>query len=152
MSTILAAQADIAAPAERVREILEDFEAYPEWNPFTPRVQTSRVVGEPVVMHVRMKPGGKTRIQRETLRALTAGAPMAWGLDWGRWLHTHREQHVESLEEGRCRYVTTNEFRGWLAPLVMALYRDNIERGFQAVAEALAARAEGAGSTSAPGR
>ena len=142
MSTVIAARTDIAAPAARVWEILADFARYPEWNPFTPRIETSGVPGEPVVMHVRMRPDGPTRIQRETLRQLDAPDRMAWGLDWGPLLHTHRIQRVESLGDGHCRYVTTNEFKGLLAPLVMALYRAHVQRGFDGVARALAARAQ----------
>ena len=39
---------DIAAPAERVWEILTDFDDYPQWNPMIPRMRGELVVGAPL--------------------------------------------------------------------------------------------------------
>jgi uncharacterized protein YndB with AHSA1/START domain len=39
---------DIAAPAELVWSVLIDLERYPQWNPFTVKVESSLRLGEPV--------------------------------------------------------------------------------------------------------
>ena len=49
------AEIEIDAPPERVFDILVDLEAYPDWNPFTPRVESSLEIGAPVHLHVRLR-------------------------------------------------------------------------------------------------
>ena len=42
----------IDAPIEKVWQVLSNFEHYEQWNPFTPKVELSKVIGEPVYLHV----------------------------------------------------------------------------------------------------
>lgn len=42
----------IDAPAESVWNIILDAGHYPDWNPFTPRIDTDFVPGSPIHMHV----------------------------------------------------------------------------------------------------
>lgn len=146
MTTVIEASSEIDAPPERVWSILVDLTGYAEWNPFTPRVDASLRVGDPVVLHVAMKPGRKLLVQREVC---TANDPDARELGWGTTmiapfvLHANRVQRLEPLPGGRTRYYTSDTFSGLLVPLVMALYRADIQRGFDGVARALKAHAEG---------
>jgi hypothetical protein len=143
--TTLEAAAEIDAPPERVWEILEDLGAYAEWNPFTPRIDASLVPGEPVVLHVAMRPGRPLLVQREVC---TAHDPVRRELGWGMTLgarfllRADRVQRVEAGPGGGARYYTADTFSGLLTPLVMALYRADIQRGFEGVARALKERAE----------
>ena len=52
--TTLTTSIDIDAPIEKVWSILTDFEGYSEWNQFTPSVETSGRIGEPVHLQVRL--------------------------------------------------------------------------------------------------
>lgn len=142
---------DIDAPVDHVWSILVDLARYREWNPFTPRVDASLVPGEPVVLHVAMKPGRRLLVQREVC---TANDPARRELGWGTTmgapfvLHANRVQRLTELPGGRTRYFTADTFAGLLVPIVMGLYRADIQRGFDGVARALKERAEkGAAST-----
>jgi hypothetical protein len=141
---------EIAAPAERVWQILCDLDRYPEWNPFTPKVETDRVVGHPIVLHVDFG-GRRPRRQVEIVRRWEPGVELRWGVTMGPawWFRAERWQRVEPLGEGRCRYATEDAFEGMFAPVVLALYRAKVQRGFEAVAAALARRAEQAHSPTA---
>jgi len=136
------ATAEIAAPAERVWSILCDLDRYAEWNPFTPRAETDRVVGHPIVLHVDF--GGRRPMRRvETVRRFDPGVELRWGMTMGPgwWFRAERWQRVDVLGPERCRYATGDEFEGLFAPVVYASYGAKVRRGFEAVARALAARA-----------
>jgi hypothetical protein len=145
MTIRIQAQSDIDAPIEQVWSILLDLERYAEWNPFTPRIDATLVVGEPVVLHVAMKPGRKRLVQREQCSANDpVGFELGWGMTMGApWLlRANRVQRLTRRPDGGTHYFTEDVFDGALVPLVMALYGADIQRGFEGVARALAVRAE----------
>lgn len=136
-STIAAEPIDIDAPLARVWEILIDVNQYAHWNPFTPRVETTFEVGSPATLHVVMNPRQR-RVQYEVITAFEAQRHFAWSsiLPLG-LLRANRWQTVEALDQARTRYHTYETFEGVLVPLVMALYRADVQRGFESVAQAL---------------
>ncbi len=143
MNRTARADIDIEAPSEFVFGVLEDFERYPDWNPFTHRVVLhGRALGSRVELHVRMK--GFERVMNEELRAYEPPHRMGWGVSAlrGVVLEATRYQDVTPLEDARSRYSTYERFDGAIGPLVMALYGKSVEAGFRATAEALKARAE----------
>ena len=141
----IAAQTDIHAPVDRVWRILIDLDRYHEWNPFTTAVESTLRVGQPAVLHVRMRPN-KSVVQVETVSAFEPGARLCWSMKLGAafLLAAERCQILSSLPDGRTRYYTCDEFRGALVPVVMGLYGADIKRGFDGVAQALKRRAEAA--------
>lgn len=132
----------IRAPLEHVWRVLVDFEAYSEWNPFTPGVSTDRVVGGPVTLRVAL--GGMNLTMHERLTRWDEGRAVAWGLRWGkgRILDCDRVQALERVDERTTRYRCHEAFDGLLAPLVHLLYRGPMQTGFDAAADALTRRAE----------
>ena len=133
---------DIEAPAERVWEILMDVEKYGDWNPFTPRVDTSFEIGSPVDLYVNM---GPVKIkQPELIQAVDPPRLLAWGMTMGAHflLFTRREQRLVTTGSASCRYETGDAFSGLLTPLIMLLCGRLIRRGFNDVARALKAHAE----------
>ena len=133
---------EIEAPAERVWDILVDFERYGEWNPFTTRVEASLEIGSPVMLHVRL--GRLKRKQPERIETVEPPHLLAWGTTMGHpvLLSALREQRVEALSETRCRYLTTDATSGLLTPLVALLFGRLIRQGFNDMAAALKTRAE----------
>lgn len=135
---------EIEAPIERVWEVLVDFGRYGEWNPFTTRVDTDSAVGSPADLHVTL---GPLRVkQRERIEVVDPPHLLAWSTKTGHrlLLSARREQRLEVLGEGSCRYVTTDTFRGPLTPLVVLLFGRLVRGGFNSMALALKERAEGA--------
>ena len=139
MAKVYRAEVEINAAAERVWAILIDLDRYADWNPFTPKIETTRVVGDPIVLHVSFDAAPPIR-QVEILRSWAPGEELRWGMTIGpSWLfRAERTQRVEVLSEARCRYVTEDAFAGLLSPLIELLYGARVQRGFEAVAAGLA--------------
>lgn len=137
------AEVEIEAPAERIFPILTDLAAYPEWNPFTPRVESSLRPGEPIHLHVRLR-GPRLSHRVEQVSANEPPARLCWRMKLGAsWLLAgERCQELTPLGPGRTRYRNEEIFRGCLAPLVSWLYGSILQRGFDDVALALKKRAE----------
>ncbi|CAG0928600.1 hypothetical protein TFLX_00962 [Thermoflexales bacterium] len=139
MTTLIRADnVSINAPLEKVWSVLTDLENYPKWNPFTPRVETTFVVGEPAILYVTMNERQR-RIQREVMTVFEPQHAFAWASIMGSplILKANRWQIVEPLDEHHTHYQTHETFDGLLVPLIMALYRKDIQRGFEAVGQAL---------------
>ena len=136
---------DIAAPQAVVWEVLLDYARYPEWNPYTVRVDSTCRLGDPVDLHLPdpSRPG-ELMHQREWVCLVDAPRQFAYEmlptpeLD----VHARRDQYVEAVSETTSRYWTTDVFTGPLAALVVEHSGDWVQAGFDAVARALKARAE----------
>ncbi len=133
----------IDAPRDVVWGVLRDVEHYPEWNPFTVSVRTSFELGARVDMRVALRPP-KTIAQTEHISSYVDRVSFSWGTTVGpRWfLRADRTQVLEDLPGSRTRYTTTDTFTGRGVPLVMALTRRYVQRGFDDVARALKTRCE----------
>jgi alpha-tubulin suppressor-like RCC1 family protein len=135
-------EADIAAPAEKVWQVLMDLDRYPAWNPYTIAMRSTLEVGDPMVMTVKMNEL-LTLEQTEHIRVLE-GHKVCWGIDTEtpELNSGERCQWLEPLPGGGTRYVTEDLIEGTLNPIVNALFDADVERGFDAVAVALKARVE----------
>ncbi len=143
-TTVHSIKIEIDAPVSRVWDILTDLEAYPRWNPFTYRVESSLVVGEPALLYVRMSPTHE-RLQPEIVTSCIPQKQLSWRSNTPAFiLRANRLQVVEAIDASHTRYYTHETFSGLLEPLVMRLYRRDVERGFNAVCHALKAYAEAA--------
>lgn len=141
--TIYSRVVEINASRERVWNILTDLKQYPQWNPFTYRVVTTLAIGDPVDLYVRFRKRGEVT-QKEQVCIVQKPERLAWGMKMGARfiLCAQRDQVLTALDDGHCTYQTWDAFSGLLTPLVMALFRQDIEDGFNAMAAALKVRAE----------
>lgn len=135
----------IDAPVARVWEVLVDVARYPEWNPFTIRVETDFELGSPVDMQVDLFGRGRTMHQVEYVTSFVEGRRVSWGVNVGpSWFITaDRWQELTDLGDGRTRYETVDEFTGIGVGFMLLLMRRHMARGFADVAAALKARCEG---------
>jgi hypothetical protein len=138
------ASVEIAAPAERAWAVLVDLDEYHAWNTFTPSVRSTLIVGEPVHLEVVLGPRRRTRSVNH-VEIVEAPHRLVWRstLVHPRMLRTRRTQTIESLDEERCRYTSSETFEGLLAPLVDRVSRSAVQRGFTAVADGLRRHVEG---------
>ena len=134
---------ELDAPAERVWAVIVDLDAYPAWNPFVVACRSTLAVGAPIWMRVRIF-RFFAQPQRETIFEHVPGHRLRYGLaplPLGA-LASDRSHEVAPLGPDRARYVSHFELRGWLAPLVRGLLGARLARGFGAMSDALAVRAE----------
>ena len=87
------AEIEIDAPVERVWQILTDVDRYGDWNPFTPRVETSLAIGDPIHLHVRLR--GK-----ETGFFSWNWIPSAWISSTATWMPVSRSHSSLLITSG----------------------------------------------------
>lgn len=138
------AEIEIDASPESVFDILSDLDRYPEWNPFTPSIESTLEIGAPVRMRVRLLEGKRLFRQVEYVTACERPRRLCWGADipFRRIVRADRCQTLEPLENERTRYICTDEISGWLTPIVMRFFGAAMQRGFEDCARALKQRAE----------
>jgi hypothetical protein len=143
MSKELLSSIDIAAPAERVWEVLVDFAVFPVWNPFITRAEGPLEVGGRLTL--RMQPvGGSAVTLRPTVVEVVDGQRLRWQGHLGvRGLFDADHQFiVEPLGAAGSRLVQKERFSGLLVPF----FQGSLDRGslpaFQAMNSALKDRAE----------
>lgn len=139
----LQTEMEINAKSERVWDILTDFAAYPEWNPFI-----RHIVGVPEAgarLEVRIQPSGTKGM---TFRPVVLAADHAQELRWiGKLLlpgvldGEHRFV-IQSLGDGKTLFQQSEKFSGILVPFFRASLDRDTKRGFEEMNQALKARAE----------
>jgi hypothetical protein len=134
---------EIDASAERVWEVLTDFDAYAEWNPFMVRARGIARPGERLT--IRMRPqGGRAMTFRPTVLEAEPGRRLRW---LGRLLlpgvfDGEHDFTIEPLAQGKVRLVQREEFRGVLVRLAAASLDRRTLPAFVAMNQALKRRAE----------
>ena len=138
-------QIEIAAPAERVWNLLTDFGAFPDWNPFMRRVEGAPIVGTRLEVTIQPPGRGPTTFKPTVLEA-DANHQLGWlgrlvfpGVFDGRHTLT-----IQGDDGGRSVFRQREVFTGILVPFLAGMLRDT-ERGFVKMNEALKQRAEAAG-------
>lgn len=144
MTTISSVVVEIEAPQALVWEVLVDYARYPEWNPYTVRVDTELEVGADVVLHLpHPDRPGETMTTTEVMRVIDAPRHLQYDTaDNLPGIFAVRDQWVEDLGSGRSSYRTTDVFSGEHAQFAYDLQGAWVKEGFDAVAHALKARAE----------
>jgi len=139
----LRTEIDIASSPERVWQVLSNFDAYPEWNPFMRSVTGPCAAGSRLT--VRIEPPGARGM---TFRPTIVKAEPARELRWlghllvpGLFDGEHRLS-IEPLNGGGTRFVQSERFSGLLVGL-FAKTLAATQRGFEQMNVALKRQAEG---------
>lgn len=134
----------IDAPAEQVWRVLTDVDAYPDWNPFIPRITGALTPGSRIEVQLQ-PPGGRGMTMRPSIRDVDTNRELRWlghlGIP-GLFDGEHRFV-IEPLGEERVRFVQEERFSGLLAPLVLRFVGEQTRQGFERMNQALKFRAEG---------
>jgi hypothetical protein len=133
---------DISASAKRIWDVLTQFDAYPNWNPFIVNMQGALREGTKLRVHIK-PPGRSGMTFRPTILALNPQQNLTWlgrlplpGLFDGE--HKFQiEDHGET-----CRFRQSERFSGILVRVLRAGLFDAIRRGFEEMNVALKQRAE----------
>jgi uncharacterized protein YndB with AHSA1/START domain len=135
---------EIDAPQQLVWDVLVDYDRYPEWNPYTVRVDTRLEVGADVVLHLpHPDRPGETMTTTEVMRVIDAPHHLQYDTaDHLPGIFAVRDQWVDDLGAGRSSYRTTDVFSGEHAQVAFDLQGQWVRDGFDAVAHAIKARAE----------
>jgi hypothetical protein len=134
---------EIGATPQRVWQVLTDFAAYPDWNPFITRA--SGTARSSQRLHLRMQPpGGRGVTLRPTVLEADPGRRLRWlghlllpGLFDGDHSFT-----IEPLGDRRVRVIQEEHFRGILVPLGAKSLDRHTLLGLQQLNQALKRRAE----------
>ena len=143
MSFTLHHRVEIAAPVERVWEVIADLDRYPEWNPFVVAARSTLAVGDPISMRVRLLPF-LVQPQRETILECVPGERLCYGLAGvkGGLLRSRRCHLLRALTPERSEYRSDFELSGRLVPIVRGLLGGRLTVGFASNTQAVADRAE----------
>ena len=139
----LRTEIDIAASAARVWDVLTDFAAYPEWNPFIRRIEGGPVPRARLLVRIQ-PPGGRAVTFRPTILRVEPERELAWR---GRTFvpGIFDGEHVFRLEPrgaDSTRFFHGENFSGALVPLLRRSLETTTRQGFEAMNAALKTRAE----------
>lgn len=141
---ITSVEVEINVPAAFVWDVLVDYPNYPQWNPYTVRVDTTLALGERIDLTLPNPDGSDgTFLNREYVRIVDP--PHHLRYDTGQempGIFAVRDQWLTERGPDRCAYHTTDTISGKYADAVMQQTGAWVKTGFDAVAHALKARAE----------
>ncbi len=133
----------IHADAERVWDILMDFESYPDWNPFIKEIEGNASPSERLRVVLQAE-GRKPMVFKPWILVLEPKLEFRWlgnlllpGIFDGEHIF-----QIEQADQGAVRFIQQEEFRGLLVPFLMRSIRAASLAGFKAMNEALKRRAE----------
>ncbi|WP_052593683.1 SRPBCC domain-containing protein [Aureispira sp. CCB-QB1] len=134
----------INAPIQSVWKVLSNFDNYHQWNPFTPKIDIQNTIGSTIGLHVRLNPkSAKTILQKETLLAWEEGQRLEWGIQNSWFVQTIRIQRLTAIDAQTTEYYTSDAFKGPLTGVILLLYRQKIQIGFDDVCMGLKKETEG---------
>jgi hypothetical protein len=132
----------IDAPRQQVWQVLTNFAAYPQWNPFYTSIDGTCAAGSEIHLQVQLAERSLTYTSK--IQTVTAPSELAWReevLVPGLLDGEHRFA-LETTDSGQTRFVQHDTYSGALVPLVMGLYQAQAEFGFRRMNNALKKRAE----------
>lgn len=142
MSATVSTTIDIDAGPRAVWDVLVDFSAYGEWNPFMDRIEGVAEVGQRLVVHLAGR-GGRGTTFRPTVLVATPGQELRWigRLGPGGLFDGVHSFVLTANPDGSTRLTHGERFTG----ILVALFKGattNGQAGFDAFNEALRRRVE----------
>ncbi len=151
------------ASIDSIWTVLTDFDKYSEWNEFFPKVEVIGIgngngdsseyntftatpkVGDKVILHVQWIGSNNTFQQEVMLKEFDAvNKRLAWGGTIGLpfLFQAVRVQTLEVVDGQSVKYTASEDFRGILVPLMMMMHGNDIQNGFDHIANGLKTRSE----------
>ena len=141
---VLHTELDINASPEQVWKVLTDRQAYPDWNPFIVSSTGELTVGGTITNVLRDTKGSETEFTPKLL-AVTPNVELRWigKVPPGALFDGEHSFRLTALPDGRTRLVQEEKFSGAAVPFTRSLLNKTIKPQFEAMNQALAARASG---------
>ncbi len=134
---------EINAPAAKVWQVLMDFAAYAEWNPFIRSIKGKAKVGHQLTNTLHLE-GQKPQVFKPTILVVEEGKAFQWlghlfvkGLFDG-----HHYFELEAIGPNKTRLVHGENFSGLLAGPLLKMIGEATLKGFEKMNTALKARVE----------
>lgn len=142
MAAAISTTIDIQASPDAVWEVLTDFAAYRDWNPFMKRIEGVPEVGTKLVVHMS-PPGGRGITFKPTVLAASPGRELRWLGKLGvRGLFDGEHSFILTANaDGTTQLSHGERFTGILVPLFKSTL-NNSHAGFEAFNSALKQRVE----------
>lgn len=134
---------DIEASPQTIWQILTDFSAFEQWNPFIQSISGRMVQGTKLEVHIQ-PPGGQGITFKPTVLVAEPEQELAWlghFLIPGLFDGEHRFR-LEPLGDNRTRFTQSEQFGGLLVPLLAKDLDTKVRQGFEVMNQALKTRAE----------
>ena len=139
----LRTQIEINSGAEKVWQILIDFEKYHQWNPFIHKIFGEPKLGSKIEIHIESSKG-KTRKYRPTITKLDQGRELRWigksslpGILNGEHIFT-----IEKLQSERVLFMNREVFDGLLTSFFGKSLDSDVKEGLEEMNRALKERTE----------
>ncbi len=132
----------IHTSAEKVWNILTDFEKFPEWNPFILSLEGKPNVGER--LKATLKNGKGTSVFLPKVLVVDPNKTFEWlgSLPVPGLFNGQHHFRIESIGENQVRFVQGEQFSGLLAGMLMKMIGEETIKGFASMNQALKERAE----------
>lgn len=132
----------LQAARSQVFDILLQWKAYPEWNPYITRIEGQPLASQVIRVFFFMGFGPRLPLSCQLTAVDRPGTTLAWEYKaFLPWLYTAR--HVFSLEdthEGHCRIIQTEHMKGLIACPLFGFFHKLLQKRFQTMHAALADR------------
>ena len=134
---------DISSSPEIVWEILMDFAAYPDWNPFVREITGKPSEGEQLTVHLQ-NPGGRAMTFTPIVTEAAPDRAFSWlgKLGFKGVFDGHHHFKIEAIDDTQVRFTQSEDFSGALVPVLWAMVSKKTRAGFDAMNAALKERAE----------
>ncbi len=141
---VLHTELDINASPEQVWKVLTDRQAYPDWNPFIISSTGELKVGDTITNVLRDTKGSETKFTPKLL-TVTPNQELRWigKVPPGALFDGEHSFRLTALPDGRTRLVQEEKFSGAAVPFTRSMLNKTIKPQFEAMNQALAARASG---------
>jgi hypothetical protein len=131
---------EVSAPADRVWNVLAQFQRYGEWNPFIYRISGEPRAGERISINLRT-PSGKERSYQPVVTRFEPPRELRW-VGKSLFLEGEHVFMLETAKPGITRLVHFEVFKGLLSRFFGESAEKDIHGGFSQMNEALKRRVE----------
>ncbi len=143
MSVKIENRIGIAAPADRVWDVLTDFPRWRDWNAVNPEINGKLGMGATLDV-VEQLPGREARRLAATVTDWEPLNQILWRVARGPMARSLRFLEIEALTDTACIFANGEVWEGPLGPLMVRGERGIRQRAYRDLGEALKRRVEAA--------